>query len=180
MSREKNILLFTNEHKRQNIKIIITADIECCVTDVTTNSNEYVIAEHIPISVCYIWQSSFNYYFGLDCIKRFDSGLMEIETEKNFKRIKQMIFNNEDKLFHNATNTCHICGKTCPNKVRNYCHETGKYRGPAGKMSNLRYKQQNFTPVIHHNGSGYDFNLLYSELFKQNNEIKKVDKIPPA
>ena len=36
-----------------------------------------------------------------------------------------------------------------------------------------------FIPVIFHNGSGYDFNLLHSELFKQNND-KKVDSIPIA
>ena len=42
------------------------------------------------------------------------------------------------------------------------------------------YKQQNFTPIIFHNGSGYDFNLLYSELFKQNNDERKVDNIPLA
>ena len=47
-------------------------------------------------------------------------------------------------------------------------------------MCNLRYKQQNFIPLIFHNGSGYDFNLLYSELFKQINDKRKVYKIPPA
>ena len=54
-----------------------------------------VIAEHIPISVGYIWQGNFKYYFGLDCIKRFASALLEIETENIFKRNKQMIFNNK-------------------------------------------------------------------------------------
>ena len=46
-----------------------------------------------------------------------------METEKqtnatNFKRNKQMIFNEEDKLYHETNNTCHICSKTCINKVR--------------------------------------------------------------
>ena len=91
-----------------------------------------------------------------------------------------MIFTEEDKLYHATNNTCHICSKTCINKVRDHCHETGKYRGPACKICNLRYKQQNFIPVIFHNGSGYDFNLLYSELFKQNNDKRKVDNIPLA
>ena len=90
-----------------------------------------------------------------------------------------MIFKEEDKLYHETNNTCHICSKTCINKVRNRCHETGKYRGPACRICNLRYKQQNFIPIIFHNGSDYDFNLLYSELFKQNND-KKVDNIPLA
>ena len=86
----------------------------------------------------------------------------------------------EDKLYHETNNTCHICSKACINKVRDICHETGKYRGPACKICNLRYKQQNFIPVIFHNGSGYDFNLLYSELFKQNNDKRKVDNMPLA
>ena len=108
----------------------------------------------------YIWQGNFKNYFGLDCIKRFASDLLEIETENNFKRNKQMIFNEEDKLYHETNHTRHICSKTCINKVRDHCYETGKYRGPACKICNLRYKQQNFLPVIFHNGSGYDFNLL--------------------
>ena len=76
-----------------------------------------------------------------------------------------------------TNNTCHICSKTCINKVRDHCHETGKYRGPACKICNLRYKQQNFIAVIFHSSSGYDFNLLYSEPFKQNNDKRKVDNI---
>ena len=128
----------------------------------------------------YIWQCNFKYYFGLDCIKRFASDLLEIETENNFKRNKQMIFNKEDELYYETNNTCHICNKTCINKVRDHCHETGKYRGPAFRKCNLRYEQQNFTPVIFHNGSGYDFNLLHSELFKQNKDKRKVDNIPIA
>ena len=91
-----------------------------------------------------------------------------------------MIFTEEDKLYHQTNNTCHICSKTCINKVRDHCRETVKYRGPACKICNLRYKQQNFIPVIFHNGSGYDFNLVYSELFKQNNDKRKVDNIPLA
>ena len=45
-------------------------------------------------------------------------------------------------------------------------------------MCNLRYKQQKFIPIIFHNVSGYDFNLLYGELFQQNNDKRKVDNIP--
>ena len=55
-----------------------------------------------------IWQGNFRYYFGLDCVKRFASDLLEIETENNFKRNKQMIFKEEDKLNHETNNTCRI------------------------------------------------------------------------
>ena len=177
---KKKHISFMNEHKRQNTKNIIIAGIECCIIEVSSNHCRYVIAEHIPIAVGYTWQGNFKHYFSPGCIKRFASDLLEIETEINFKHNKQMIFTEEDKLYHNAKNTCHICSKTCINKVRDRCHETGNYRGPACKICNLRYKQQNFIPVIFHNGSGYDFNLLYSELFEQNNDKRKVDNIPLA
>ena len=162
-------------------KKIITADIESCIVEVSTNgygeawleTHKYVIAEHIPIALGYTWQGYFKHYFSLGCIKRFARDLLEIETENNFKHNEKMIFTEEDKLYHETNNTCHICSKTCINKVRDHCHETDKYRGPACKICNLRYKQQNFIPVIFHNGSGFDFNLLYSELFKQNNDKRK-------
>ena len=96
---KKNKITFINEQKRQIIKNFITADIECCVTNVLTATSKYVIADHIPLSV------------GLECIKRLASVLLEIETEHNFKRNKQMIFNEEDKLYHETNNTCHICSK---------------------------------------------------------------------
>ena len=124
-------LFFINDNKRQKIKNVITADIECCIVEIATNDCIYVIAEHIPISVSYIWQGNFKYYFGLDCAKRFASDLLEIESENNFKRNKQMIFNVEDKLYHKTNNTFHICRKRCISKVRDHCQETDKYRGPA-------------------------------------------------
>ena len=112
--------------------------------------------------------------------QKFASDLLEIETENNFKRNKQMIFNEEDKLYLETNNTCHICSKTCINKVRDHSRETGKYREPACKICNLRYKQQNFIPVIIHIGYSCDFNLLYSDFFKQNNDKREVDNTPLA
>ena len=56
---KKKHISFINEHKRQNIKNIITADIECCIVEVSTNdygeawseTHKYAIAEHIAIAV---------------------------------------------------------------------------------------------------------------------------------
>ena len=42
----------------RNVRIkknFITADIECCIDEVSTNDLKYLIAEHIPISVGYTW-----------------------------------------------------------------------------------------------------------------------------
>ena len=62
---KKKHITFINEHKCQNIKNIITADIECCIVEVSTNDCKYVIAEHIPIAVGYTWLGNFKHYFGL-------------------------------------------------------------------------------------------------------------------
>ena len=78
-----------------------------------------------------------------------------------------MIFNKEDKLYHDTNNTCHICNKTCINIVRDHCHQSGKNRGTASNICNLNYKQQNFIQFEFHNGKGYEFNLIFNELFNQ-------------
>ena len=53
-----------------------------------------------------------------------------------------MMFSKEDELYHETNNTCHICSKTFINEVEDHCHENSKYRGPACRICNLRYKQQ--------------------------------------
>ena len=68
--------------------------------------------------------------------------------------------------------------KTVLIKLRDYCHQTSRYRGPACNIFNLRYKHQNFIPVIFHNGKGYDFNLLFNEIFKQKHSRRKIDILP--
>ena len=116
--------------------------------------------------------SSFNgdyeSYFDLGSMNDYFKDLLEIETENNFKLNKTMIFNKKDNLYRDAKNTFHICGKTYINEVGDHCHETGKNRSAACYICNLIYRQQKFIPVISHYGKGYEFNLLFDELFKQN------------
>ena len=49
-------------------------------------------------------------------------------------------------------------------KVKDHCHYTGKYRGAAHDICNLRYTVSKKTPVIFHNGSIYDYYLIIKEL----------------
>ena len=62
----------------------------------------------------------------MDCFKSLASDLLEIKTENNFKRNEKIIFNKRDEIYHETNNTCHICSKTCINKVRDQCHKTRK------------------------------------------------------
>ena len=68
---------------------------------------------------------------------------------------------------YNSSNKCHIClTRISDNKVRDHCHYTGYYRGPAHSMCNLRYKVPSFIPVVFHNLSGYDAHMFIKELAK--------------
>ena len=115
---------------------------------------------------------------GPDCIKDYVRDLLEIETKQSVKINKAIIFTEEDKMYHDANDICHICNKNCVNKVRDHCHQTCRYRGPACNICNLNYKHQNFIPVIFHNGKSYDFNPLFDEIFKQNNSRRRIDILP--
>ena len=79
---------------------------------------------------------------------------------------------NELKLHQDATE-CYICrknvlikfanDKNC-RKVRDHCHFTGKYRGAAYSICNLKFNLPNEIPVVFHNGSKYDYNFIIKEL----------------
>ena len=49
-------------------------------------------------------------------------------------------------------------------KVKDHCHYTGKYRGAAHNICNIRYKTLKENPVVFHNGSRYDYQLITKEL----------------
>ena len=52
-------------------------------------------------------------------------------------------------------------------KVRDHCHYTGKYRGAAHSICNLRYKIPKEIPVVFHNGSTYDYHFIIKRLAKE-------------
>ena len=67
---------------------------------------------------------------------------------------------------------CHICKKAFGKakkhrKVRDHDHYTGKFRGAAHSICNLRYSTQKDIPVFFHNGTNYDFNIIINELVKE-------------
>ena len=60
-----------------------------------------------------------------------------------------------DKISEDYKNYC---------QVRDHCHFTGKYRGAAHSICNLKYKVPRFVPVLFHNGSTYDNHLIIKQL----------------
>ena len=52
-------------------------------------------------------------------------------------------------------------------KVKDHCHYTGKYRGAAHDICNLRYKISKEIPVVFHNGSTYDYHFIIKHLAEE-------------
>ena len=52
-------------------------------------------------------------------------------------------------------------------KVRDHCHNTGKYRGAAHDICNLRYKISKEIPVVFRNGFTYDYHFIIKELAEE-------------
>ena len=85
---------------------------------------------------------------------------------------------NENKYYEDQKK-CHICNKKfCYDKnetsnfrlykkVRDHCHFTGKFRGAAHNLCNLRHKVPREIPVKFHNGSTYDYHFIIKELAEE-------------
>ena len=76
---------------------------------------------------------------------------------------------DENIINYNKCSTCHICNKEIlySDKVRDHCHFTGKFRGPAHNKCDLNLTLKNFKiPVFFHNSKGCDAHLIIQELNK--------------
>ena len=82
----------------------------------------------------------------------------------------------EDEEDYRNDNVCRFCEKEilC-DRVRDHCHLTGKYRGPAHSKCNINVtqKQSNFIPFIFHNFINYDCHMFFKTLVDK--KIGKVD-----
>ena len=168
-------------HGEKSIKIPFTiyADLECLLEKMSTcqnNSNKSStskINKHTPSGYSIFTHCSFdesknklNYYIGDDCMKKFCKDLREHSTKIiNYEKKKMIPLTTEEKIYHNKQKICYICKKEFDisnkkhHKVRDHCHYTGKYRGTAHNICNLRYKILKEIPVVFHNGSTYDYHF---------------------
>ena len=82
----------------------------------------------------------------------------------------------EQEQFNQASN-CWICGKllNLQDRVRDHCHFTGRYRGAACNICNLKYRKPNNISVFFHNLTGYDSHLFIKKL---NTTMGTIDCIP--
>ena len=78
----------------------------------------------------------------------------------NYEEKKMMPLTKEEKIHYNDQEICYICKKERDKSDKKHCHYTGKYRGAAHNICNLRYKIPKEIPVVFHNGSVYDYHFI--------------------
>ena len=107
-------------------------------------------------------------------MKKFCKDLREHATKIiNYEKKKMIPLTTEEKIYHNGQEICYICKKELDkndkkhHKVRDHCHHTGKYRGAAHNICDLRYKIPQEIPTVFHNGSTYDYHFIIKELMKE-------------
>ena len=82
----------------------------------------------------------------------------------NLKKKKMKLLTKEQQKSYQKTKTCYICKEKMKDKnypkVNYHCHYTGKYRGAAHSIHNLKYSA---TKKLH-NGSNYNYHFIIKEL----------------
>ena len=180
-----------NNHGEKSMKLlfVIYADLECLLEKMstcqnnpnklsTTKINKQTPSGYLIFTHCSFDESKnkISYYRRDDCMKNFCKDLREHSTKIiNYKKKKMISLTTEEKVHYNKPKVCYICKKEFDNndndkkqqKVRDHCHYTGKYRGAAHNICNLRYKVPKEIPVVFHNGSTYDYHFIIKELVKE-------------
>ena len=139
------------------------------------------INKHTPSGYSLFTHCSFNksknkldYYRGKDCLKKFCKDLRTHATKIiNYEKKKMILLTIKEEIDCNKQKICYICKKEFNKndeknyKVRDHCHYTGKCRGAAHNICNVRYKIPKEVPIVFHNGSTYDYHFIIKELVKE-------------
>uniref|UniRef100_UPI0035900121 uncharacterized protein n=1 Tax=Myxine glutinosa TaxID=7769 RepID=UPI0035900121 len=192
MPKEGSNITFKDEKKKIKHPFVIYADFESILEKIDTASpdpkdsytNKY--QKHTPCGFCYYIKSSvgdkynkLEEYRGSNTpeefVKRLEKDcvrLTKIMRETN----KPMSLTSEQKREFRKNNVCHICEEKIGEglKVRDHCHLTGKYRGPAHQSCNINYQLPSFIPVFLHNNAHYDTHLFINELSKTSGHISAI------
>ena len=177
-------LRFKNFLHSEKAPFVIYADFECKIKTMDNcdpdpnKSYTKKYQKHEPISFSYyiissidrVYKSELRKYTktkpeDADAIDVFIKWLEEDVKAIANKEKKEMIFTEEDRKQFNKASDCWICGEELGNdRVRDHCHYTGRYRGPAHNNCNLKYRKPKSISVFFHNLSGYDSHLFIKKL----------------
>ena len=188
-TKNNNTIKYNHGEKSMKLPFVIYTDLEYLLEKMSTciyNLNESSTTEinkHAPSGYSIFTHCSFdksknklNYYRKDDCMNKFCKDLREHVTKIiNYEKKKMIPLTTKEKIYHNKQKICYVCKKEFNNndkknyKVRDHCHYTGKYRGAAHNICNLRYKVLEEIPIVFHKGSTSDYHFIIKELVKEFN-----------
>ena len=191
-------LRFNKFHHSEKAPFAVYADFESLIKPMDNcdpdpnKSYTKKIQKHKPISFSYYILCSIDGVYkpilrkytqtkpeGADAIDVFIKWLEEDIKEIANIKPKKMIFTEEDRKHFNKASDCWICGEYLANdRVRDHCHFTGRYRGPAHNSCNLKYRKPNNISVFFHNLSGYDSHLFIKKIGCSINKKENLKCIP--
>ena len=198
MPQQGTFLRFKNFLHSEKAPFAIYADFESLIKPMDNcdpdpnKSYTKKYQKHEPISFSYYINSSIDGVFK-PVLRKYtktkpeDADAMDVFIkwlEEDVKAIanikpKQMIFTEEDRKQFNKASDCWICGEYLGNdRVRDHCHYTGRYRGPAHNSCNLKYRKPKSISVFFHNLSGYDSHLFIKKIGCSINKKENIDCIP--
>ena len=174
------------------VSFIVYADLESFTPQLSTRqpnpekSYTKQYQEHIPDEFCYhinCFDDTLYSQQQVTFVKEFnddDVAHIYIDTlEKNIKEIykmfkfpKKMIMTKHDQMVYDNSTLCHICKEELgEERVRDHCQVSGKFRGAAHEVSNLKYKVPTFFPVAFHNLSSYHSHQFIKTLGNSEGDI---------
>ena len=79
----------------------------------------------------------------------------------NYEKKDMISLTTKEEKHHNKQKVCYVCKKEFNtdninkkhHKVKDHYHYTGKYKGAAHNICNLRYRIPKEIPIVFHNGS---------------------------
>ena len=186
-TKDNNTIKYNHGEKSIKLPFVLYGDLECLLEKMSTcynnpeESSTTKINKHAPSGYSIFTHCSFdksksklNYYRGEDCMTKFCKDLREHATKIiNYEKKDMIPLTKKEKENYNNQKVCYICKKEFDKsdkkhyKVRDHCHYTGKYRGAAHNICNLRYKIPKEIPIIFHNGSTYDYHFTIKKLVKE-------------
>lgn len=174
-------LCFDKIHHIHDFPYKIFADFECITEKINLeleNSKHYQvhnISGYTMILYCALNNDfKINNFTGKGAFEEFMKNLFKfrhyVDEKYQFKNQKQIIMTEEDKKNYNDAEECYLCNKPFifgdkkNNKVKDHCHITGKYRGAAHNICNLKYRVPRELPIIFHNLKGYDSHIIFNNI----------------
>ncbi|XP_077260546.1 uncharacterized protein LOC143896520 [Temnothorax americanus] len=141
---------FDNHDRKERLPFVVLGYYLCCTYDDTV--------------------STYRYRRGEDCVSWFVNELRVLARRAKIKfstNIFMVELTKDEKREFQCATHCHVSRKVFQpedKRMRDHCHLTGRYRGPAHVRCNLNYRNVYVIPVFFHNLSGYDAHFIIEKI----------------